>query len=60
MNKRLSELRAKEIITLDELEEIETMPQVINVEDNGMSGFKVGYHLYSVLTEDDEFEIYTN
>lgn len=55
---RLIELVEKEIITLEELQEVEEMEN-ITVEDNGMSGRNIGCHWYTAITEDkEEFDLY--
>lgn len=55
---RLKELVEKELLTLEEMEKIEEMDVVTNVEDNGMSGNHIGYHWYTVVTEDGEYDVY--
>ena len=58
--KRLEKLLEKEILTFEELETIEQSQEVANVEDCGMSGYKVGCHLWNVtLSNGDEYEVYT-
>ena len=57
MNKRLMELVDKKIVTCEELEEIELIPDV-TVEHNGYSGSFVGYHWVTVVDAEEEYDIY--
>lgn len=57
MEKRLQELLEKEIVTLEEYEEIECHEDVENTEDCGMSGREIGCHLYTVTVDGEEFEV---
>lgn len=54
---RLIELAEKQIITLEELEEIEEMADV-ETKDNGMSGHYPGHHWYTAKTKNEEYEMY--
>lgn len=56
---RLMELVEKEKITIEEAEEIQEMPEVIELENNGNSGRYYGYCWYTVKTEDGtEYDVY--
>lgn len=57
MENRLMELIEKELLTLEEMEEIEEMAEVFT-EDNGMSGQHIGYHWYTVKASGEEYDIY--
>ena len=58
MNKRLKELTIKKFLTLEELKEIELMPDV-TLQYNGYSGIFVGYYWATVVyMEEDEYDIY--
>lgn len=52
-------LLEKEFITLEELEIIEENENVVEIQDNGMSGQYYGKHWYTVVLENgEEFEVY--
>ena len=55
----LKELLNKEFVTLEELEIIGEDTEVLEVQDNGMSGSYYGKHWYTVVLEDNtEYDIY--
>lgn len=56
----LEELLKKRIITLDELEVIENDTEVLEVQNNGLSGASglEGKHWYTVILENNEFDVY--
>ena len=54
----LLELLEKEFLTLEELEVVEEDTDVLEVQDNGMSGQHYGKHWYTVVLEDKEYDIY--
>ena len=57
--KRLMELVKKEKLTVDELQEIENMPEVLEWEFNGASGHYIGWNWYTIITEDnEEYDVY--
>lgn len=48
-----------EIVTLEEMAEIEESSEVVNVESNGSSGQHVGYYWYTVTFADgSEMDVY--
>ena len=53
------ELVKKEKLTVDELQEIENMPEVLEREFNGASGHYIGWNWYTIITEDnEEYDVY--
>lgn len=55
----LLELLEKEFITLEELEIIGEDEDVLEVQDNGMSGEYYNKHWYTVVLEDrEEYDVY--
>lgn len=56
----LKGLLEKEIVTLEELEIIEEDMEVLEVQDNGLSGASglEGKHWYTVILEDREYDVY--
>jgi hypothetical protein len=57
--KRLMELVKKEKLTVGELQEIENMPEVLEREFNGASGYYIGWNWYTIITEDnEEYDVY--
>lgn len=57
---RLCILLEKQFLGLEELEELECMPEVNEVGDNGISGRYYGKHLYTVYTDRAEYEVYSD
>ena len=54
--KRFKELVNKRFLTLEELEELETM--VDYIQFNGLSGAYVGYKWYSIAVNEEEYDVY--
>lgn len=53
------ELVKKEKLTVGELQEIENMPEVLEREFNGASGYYIGWNWYTIITEDnEEYDVY--
>ena len=60
MEKTLVELIEKEIVTLDELEKIESFEEVSEIENYGNSVSKIGYTWFNVKTIDGEYSVYAD
>lgn len=59
MNKRFNELIEKQILTYEELSELEEMKEVIEIEDCGLSGRYINKHYWNVITKNSEYDVYT-
>jgi len=60
MEENLVKLIEKEIVTLDELEKIESFEEVSGIENYGNSSSKVGYTWFNIKTIDGEYSVYAD